>query len=234
MSRRKKKSGLSIPIVNVCMNIEEIETNINEMVVTNFPAFQIIIDNLNNHNIQKLYCIGIGDLCKSSAARLQTALILKAAHSCSITDLFYYDPVLCENCKNIITKLGFQCGQENPEGCYTFQEKVAFFMPHCPRFIYHNLLVTNWNPLLMKNMFIIGNSFSMYEEKYRMFLQKTKTAVEDIFSKGIIDEVSLDFLKNEFFDSTSIMMVNEAKLKEIEESFWEKREILHDAPDAAQ
>ena len=39
-----------------------------------------------------------------------------------------------------------------------------------------------------------GKLDELYEEKYRMFIQTEKTAVEEIYAAGVIEEKKLDFL----------------------------------------
>ena len=232
MSRRKKKSSLTFPKVDVKIDFNDIESTISGISVNNIPAFLDILNEFREKSVTKIYCLGIGDLCSNFAARFQTAFILKIAKECSIKDLFYYDPLLCENCKRIAEKLGFVCGTENVEGCYKFQNGTAFYMPHCPRFIYHNLIVNNWNSSDLENLLIVGNSFELYEEKYRMFIQTEKTAVEEIYAAGVIEEKKLDFLNNDYFDGTALMNVNTTKIHQLEDEFWKPHELMHSPSDA--
>jgi flagellar biosynthesis protein FliQ len=45
------------------------------------------------------------------------------------------------------------------------EEKTLFFMPHCGKAMYNNLLWANWSVDKLEKMAVIGNSFSSYHEK---------------------------------------------------------------------
>lgn len=42
-------------------------------------------------------------------------------------------------------------------------EKTLFYMPHCGKQLYSNLLWANWSSRLLQNVVLFGNSFSMYK-----------------------------------------------------------------------
>lgn len=227
MSRRKKKSVLSFPIVNLSIPFDKIEANILETPINKFPAFDVLTGKFAQRNISKILCIGIGDLCCSASARLQLSFIIGIAKKLEISDLFYYDPVLCENCKPIVEKLGFQCGDKNLNGCYKFDHHSAFYLPHCPRFLYHNMISFNFNKEQLSELFIIGNSFANYEEQVKLFLQPKKTLVEDLYLTGAVNETSLNFLNNEVFDQISLMSIDSSKLPDTNDPFWTPQELMY-------
>ena len=99
-------------------------------------------------------------------------------------------------------------------------------MPHCPRFIYHNILSYNLSTEELTNMYIIGNSFANYEENVRMFIQPQQTLVEELYSTQAVIDTPLDFLKNDVFDHTSLMTVDPSKLPESNDKFWLPRELM--------
>lgn len=48
-----------------------------------------------------------------------------------------------------------------------------FFMLHCGKAMYNNLLWRNWSKQHLEKVYIIGNDFSSYEERYSFFFLKT-------------------------------------------------------------
>ncbi|KAH0793353.1 SRR1-like protein [Histomonas meleagridis] len=232
MSRRRKRISKPIPIVYLTIPPENLEDEINKIEVNQFPAFDVLCDEFNKKGINSIRCLGIGDPCKSAAARLQTSFILKLSTKCNIQNITYFDPVLCESCRSILTRMGFECEEEDLEGFIKFSPNTAFYMPHCPRFLYHNLLLANWDESQLQHLIIVGNSFESYEEKVRMLKQPNSSCVEDLFATKSVHEIKLDFKGNDFFDSTSLMLFCPNFLPPKEDNFWQNREKMH--PTATQ
>eukprot|EP00290_Baffinella_frigidus_P025245 CAMPEP_0180254038 /NCGR_PEP_ID=MMETSP0987-20121128/39945_1 /TAXON_ID=697907 /ORGANISM="non described non described, Strain CCMP2293" /LENGTH=65 /DNA_ID=CAMNT_0022222995 /DNA_START=18 /DNA_END=211 /DNA_ORIENTATION=+ len=51
---------------------------------------------------------------------------------------------------------------ENEVGLRRVEATTLFYMPHCGRRLYSNVLRANWSPLLLAKAPIFGNSFSEY------------------------------------------------------------------------
>ena len=227
MSRRKKRISKPFPVVYLTISPENLEDEINKIEVSQFPAFDVLYEEFTKKQISKIQCLGIGDPCKSAAARLQTSFILKLSSKCNVQKITYFDPALCESCRSILTRMRFECQEEDVEGSIEFSPDTAFYMPHCPRFLYHNLLLANWDAERLQNLFIVGNSFDVYEEKVRMFKQPNPTCVEDLYATKSVHEIKLDFKGNDFFDSTSLMSFYPNFLPPKEDPFWLNREKMH-------
>lgn len=45
------------------------------------------------------------------------------------------------------------------------QAHTLFYMPHCGRAMYNNLLWANWSPQDLSQLALIGNSFQSYMER---------------------------------------------------------------------
>ncbi len=102
--------------------------------------------------------------------------------------VWLFDPLLLEEERSILRQLGCQliptnevdqklttCLHTYTSDCYPLsfvqacKRAVAaptlFFMPHCGRAMYNNLLWANWSPEKLAHTAIIGNSFSSYLER---------------------------------------------------------------------
>ena len=101
-------------------------------------------------------------------------------------DVYIYDPVFKDRDKDFLRGLNINIIAENDNCNYNISSKrTFFFMPHCEKFMYSNLLQTNLNPSFplnnrkkydiniideekveigMELMIILGNSFRKYEE----------------------------------------------------------------------
>lgn len=43
--------------------------------------------------------------------------------------------------------------------------KTLYYMPHCPKGLYSLILETNWSRQYLDNLAILGNRFTMYDER---------------------------------------------------------------------
>jgi len=68
---------------------------------------------------------------------------------------------------------------------------TVVYMPHCPRRLYHNVLVQNWQDL--PSLCIIGNSFSEYRIKSKLsFSEKAgSSAINVMVDNELVCESSL-------------------------------------------
>jgi hypothetical protein len=145
---------------------------------------------------QEIVCYGIGDIINSNTARLQLALALSLASGLGLdrSAVSFFDPVLTQGGDRVLTDLGITVTQEN-ENC---RRRVPdggnslFFMPHCDREMYNNVIGANivgaGNPgdagvqadasaaeepaagddggsTAFTQLSILGNSFNAYEER---------------------------------------------------------------------
>lgn len=56
------------------------------------------------------------------------------------------------------------------EGKRPIEEPTVFYMIHCGKALYNNLLWSNWSAEALSKMVIIGNSFKGIEERYPLQL----------------------------------------------------------------
>lgn len=226
---RRRKAPRQIPLVYVTVPPDRLEAEVRSARVAHFAAFPALCAILRDRGVRRLRCLGIGDPCRSAAARLQTAFAMQVAAECGIAEISFFDPATCESCGAVLQRLGFAVERENANGAVQFEEGTALFMPHCPRFLYHNALAANWSPEQLQRMLIVGNSFAAYEERVRLFIQKRATAVEGLYAAGAVGETALDFGGNEFFDNTAVMTVRAEALPPKEDAFWERPKILEES-----
>ncbi|ELU00118.1 hypothetical protein CAPTEDRAFT_189742, partial [Capitella teleta] len=76
-------------------------------------------------------------------------------------DAFIYDPLYAPSHNKFLeTRLKFKIIDANEEGKRQVNSSTVFFMPHCGKPLYNNLLWRNWNIDSLSDMIIIGNSFN--------------------------------------------------------------------------
>eukprot|EP00965_Chrysotila_dentata_P128447 4246944-Pleurochrysis_carterae.AAC.1 len=132
---------------------------------------------------QELVCYGIGNFSTSPAAKYQVALamLLRKALAKTYTKdrdansngrhidglslrATMYDPVFSMLEIEFLVARGFNVPAENEEGRRTIDRKTLFFMPHCGRQLYSNVIGANWNAASLPLLVVLGNSFSAYAD----------------------------------------------------------------------
>jgi hypothetical protein len=212
---RKKKRAPEIPRVDLKISQSSLPKAILDFSVSTFPAFSSVRSRIQSRQVRRIVCLGVGDPCSSFSARFQFAFILKIASVESIQTMEFFDPICCADCRLTLRKMGVKCITEDCEGRFEVDGETLFFMPHCPRFLYHNLLVENWASDRMANVLILGNSFESYSERCKAERRRKRSAVEDLFDAGIAEEEQLDFNGSDTFLHLAIISVNGERLEEV-------------------
>ncbi|OWZ11933.1 Protein kinase [Phytophthora megakarya] len=119
---------------------------------------------------------GLGSFCASSNAVHQLGFLvaLKAAleketpaaekfatnqHCAEI-----FDPAMNKSDAEITEHFQLTVIQENEHGRRRVASNTVFFMPHCGKSLYQNVIACNWGPAI-KHLVVIGNSFSAYGDR---------------------------------------------------------------------
>lgn len=76
-----------------------------------------------------------------------------------------FDPVMTEFDKQLAEKLGFDVLKVNDQAKQVLNSKTLLYMPHCPKGLYSHVLETNWSRERLNNVVILGNRFTMYDER---------------------------------------------------------------------
>ncbi|XP_041854806.1 SRR1-like protein isoform X2 [Melanotaenia boesemani] len=115
----------------------------------------------------KCVCYGLGSFSSCASARYQLAmlLLLLDAGQIPLQDCFLYDPAFSSGEKDVLRELGLIVLTENEEGKRLVTKHTLFYMMHCGKALYNNLLWKNWSSKYLSQMMIIGNSFSGMRER---------------------------------------------------------------------
>lgn len=115
--------------------------------------------------VERIVCLGIGNFATNSnltsqiSAKYQLLLALSLAQKLTLTEIHVFDPVLSASEISILSKLGCAVSKQNLEGKYFYPESpTLYFLPHCPKQLFNNLLWSNWTNL--DSIFILGNSLN--------------------------------------------------------------------------
>ncbi|XP_041642582.1 SRR1-like protein [Cheilinus undulatus] len=107
-------------------------------------------------------CYGLGSFSSCVSARYQLAMLLLLLDSGQIPlkDCSIYDPAFSSGEKDVLRELGLTVLTENEEGKHLVSGPTLFYLMHCGKALYNNLLWRNWNTQCLPWMIIIGNSFN--------------------------------------------------------------------------
>ncbi|XP_040050559.2 SRR1-like protein [Gasterosteus aculeatus] len=107
-------------------------------------------------------CYGLGSFSSSVSARFQLAmlLLLLDAGQIPLKDCSVYDPAFSRGEKAVLRELGLTVLTENEEGKRLATKPTLFYLMHCGKALYNNLLWKNWSVRHLPLVTLIGNSFT--------------------------------------------------------------------------
>ena len=202
--KMKSESGLAVHIVKA-----------------HEAAQEIVLQSCNKEMLQEIICYGLGNFSDSHIARYQLAFLLLLVEdlNVSIQNCWIYDPIFTDEEKQILKTLGFNIIQDNETAKRKFSCKTLFYMPHCGKALYNNLLWANWGTAL-NNAVILGNSFSrMVDNTPKRILDKTAHYVLNIHPYVTEVELPATNTFEDIFNDTAIHTFLDLKNK-VPEKLW--------------
>ncbi|ETW07392.1 hypothetical protein, variant [Aphanomyces invadans] len=142
----------------------------------------------------QLVCYGLGSFTSSNAAyQLACAVHIRewlAGHAAiHLQHACLFDPIMTQDDAVVASAMDFDVLTTNEQGHRraTKSLQTLFFMPHCGKQLYQNVLLANWESL--QYVFILGNSFSAYDDRVVAAADRHKS----IFSALVpyVDEVAV-------------------------------------------
>jgi len=157
---------------------------------------KLLSDLVSKLEVQCVKCIisyGIGNFGSSRIARLQYALFLCLKQAVLPEQCAIYDPVLSKEEIAIALNDGVSVIEVNEECRRSVTTKTLFYMPHCDRPMYDNVLWANWDPDIIDKVLILGNSFASIRERVPNMILKSETPILcKVIIHGLFSEDSLD------------------------------------------
>lgn len=208
--------------------IEDLKTNYIQKVLLSFKrCFELktidkSIDNSIDIRFDSIICYGLGNFTtnKTSLYQLSLLLVMKQLFDCN--NVYIYDPVFTQNETNIlINKLSINLIEFNEESIHSIDscdKRVLFFMPHCDKSLFNNLLWSNWDSNKLNNIFIFGNSFNNMLETIisQIDLQSFSYLLNITKFDNVLIECNIenDFIDKEVFNDLSIHAFNKENINE--------------------
>ena len=167
------------------------------------------IDNINRE--MNIICFGLGSIDDNLSSRYQLALLLlliddiKSLFKINIKLVEFYDPIFSQIDKSLLEKkFKFQISNENLKCMHQLESLTMFYMPHCGKSLYNNLLYSNWSVNLLKKLIIFGNSFNTIKtQTLNNVMNKYYTYINDSYL--FLNEIKLcnikcDLTNDSFYD----------------------------------
>lgn len=108
---------------------------------------------------------GVGRFSEFRGAQFQVALLILWLRRSKRSWFWFYDPLMSVEERLAVENFGGRWIGENEEGKRKLSEDLEltmFYMPHCGKALYNNVLWANWNEKLLQKAVIVGNSFAGY------------------------------------------------------------------------
>ncbi|OQR86223.1 kinase [Thraustotheca clavata] len=133
---------------------------------------------------------------------------------------FVYDPIMTEDDNLVAEAMGLTVMKTNEQGQRQAKTPTLFFMPHCGKKLYQNVLLSNWGRDGLSRITILGNSFQAYDD--RVVIAKDRKA--SIFSAlvpyttevslGKCDKTMLEYVQYDAaFNDTSLHIFSVSTLE---------------------
>ncbi|NXV20053.1 SRR1L protein, partial [Cepphus grylle] len=134
-----------------------------------------------------------------------------------------FDPAFSAQEAAALVELGLRLLPHNEEGKHGIEGSATlFYMVHCGKALYNNLLWRNWSAGALSKMVIIGNSFKGIEERLlSRILERDYSYIAKVL-KGT-EEVALPAHPQylDTFNDTSVHWFPLQKLKELSPEVWD-------------
>ncbi|KAF9202781.1 hypothetical protein BGZ49_007082 [Haplosporangium sp. Z 27] len=129
-------------------------------------GMSMIEDRIVTLKQSKFYQAFQGSVETSRNSQFQLALGLCLKDILQATGTIYIsDPIMTDFDKQLAEKLGITVLQPEDKSKQQIEARTLLYMPHCPKGLYSQVLEANWSRNKLNNLVILGNRFTMYDER---------------------------------------------------------------------
>lgn len=194
------------------------------------PVFVIVDEVSSVKQVNRsCVCYGIGQFSACVISRYQLAFLLLILEKLEILKrhCHIYDPSFTGSELEVLKILGLSAILENEEGKRGVDSPTLFYMIHCGKALYNNLLWKNWSVDSLSKVVIIGNSFQGFEQRLptRIFLREYGYISKVL--QGTEEKIFPSVPQySEIFNDTAIHWFPSQKLQGLDSETW----LLRDEP----
>lgn len=168
-------------------------------------------------------CYGLGSFSSCVSARFQLAMLLLLLDAGQIApkDCSLYDPAFSSAEKEVLRELGLTVLTENEEGKRMASKPTLFYLMHCGKALYNNLLWKNWSMHCLSMVIIIGNSFSGIRERtIDRELQRDYSYISQAVNLCEERQLPCPSRLIDVFSDTSVISFSSNSLQGVPQSTW--------------
>ncbi|CAK4608587.1 hypothetical protein LEN26_008088 [Aphanomyces euteiches] len=169
MKRRSKEAH-----PNAAANLVEKVQRIQDLMRLS-PFYVTLVDVMaaqlgeSSSSVFQLVCYGLGSFTSTNAAyQLACAALIREwlmnHETIQLQHACLYDPIMTSDDTEVAKAMGFEVLGTNEQGQRKAELRTLFFMPHCGKKLYQNVLLSNWG-VQLEQILILGNSFAAYDDR---------------------------------------------------------------------
>ncbi|XP_073994703.1 SRR1-like protein isoform X2 [Rhodnius prolixus] len=181
-----------------------------------------VIKQTSSSGYEEIICYGLGRFSSSYQALYQLGLLLELQTDSQVVQI--YDPVFSDLEKEVLTNLGLVLISKNEEGKRLVVRDTLFFLPHCPKELFNNLLWANWGTPL-RHCTILGNRHSEILAYTAVTTLKQFWYICQITPALRQRDIINDFKYEDVFNNMAVHMFPAEKLSVVPDSIWRHREL---------
>ncbi|XP_056889958.1 SRR1-like protein [Takifugu flavidus] len=169
-------------------------------------------------------CYGLGSFSSSVSSRYQLAMLLLLLDTIQIAvrDCSIYDPVFTSGEINVLRELGLTVLTENEEGKRLATRPTVFYLMHCGKALYNNLLWKNWSKQCLPLIKIIGNSFDNIKQRsLARHLKRDYSYISQAVCLCQERQLPCPSDMNGIFNDTAVITFEANVLDSLPQSTWE-------------
>lgn len=139
-----------------------IEEYVKDVAVTDAEFISNLCSSLCS--VREVVCYGIGQIASCRLAQLQFAVLVLIVRQLDIKICYVQDPILTPAEHAVIESYGLAVLPTNEQCRRTVTGPTLFYMIHCSRMMYNNLLQANWSNIELVTL--LGNTLDGYSITY--------------------------------------------------------------------
>ncbi|XP_010894626.2 SRR1-like protein isoform X1 [Esox lucius] len=170
-------------------------------------------------------CYGLGSFSSCVTARYQLAMLLLLLESLKIPTerCSVYDPVFSPGERDVLRQLGLTVLNENEEGKRAVLRPTLFYLMHCGKALYNNLLWKNWSSDALPRLTIIGNSFAGIQDRMiQRELQRDYSYIAQAVCMCEEWPFPCPSRLLDVFNDTALITFNPSSLRNVPQSTWDE------------